>query len=146
MTSPASNPPSETGEAPAYQVSLDRVNALGRSAVAVLAARRVPASPSFLMPDHELSDPEELLREIAEFGPQEEGYIRSEMPIQEIVFRTILTRGNQPVPISELHEDLVSRWSTPLRPITVTQQGLARVLEHDTYYGFVSEEDTASEG
>ena len=145
MTTPASNPSPEPGQTPAYHVSLDRVTALGRSAVAVLADRRVPASPSFLKPDHELSDPEELLREIAEFGAQEEDYIRSEMPIQEIVFRTILTRGNHPIPISELHEDLVNRWSTPLRPITVTRQGLARVLEQDTYYGFASAESPEPE-
>ncbi len=140
MTIPASNPSAGPGEIPAYHISLDRVTALGRSAVAVLAARRVPASPSFLKPDYELSDPEELLREIAEFGPQEQDYIRSEMPIQEIVFRTILTRGNQPIALRELHEDLVTRWSTPLRPITVTREGLARVLDQDTYYGFTSEE------
>ena len=146
MTTPASNPSPAPGETPAYHVSLDRVTALGRSAVAVLAARRVPASPSFMKPDRELSDPEELLREIAEFGPQEEDYIRSEMPIQEIVFRTILTRGNQPIALSELHGDLVNRWSTPLRPITVTREGLARVLDQDTYYGFASAESPEPEG
>ncbi len=140
MTTTAANPSSDAEESPAYHVSLGRISDLGRSPVTILAARRVPASPSLMKPDHELSDPEELLREIAEFGPQEEDYIRSEMPIQEIVFRTILTRGNQPIALSELHQDLVSRWSTPLRPITVTREGLARVLDQDTYYGFASSE------
>jgi hypothetical protein len=135
MTTPASSSP-QAGASPAYYISFDRVAELGRSAVAVLADRRAPASPSFLKQDHELTDPEELVEEIAEFGPQEEDYIRSDMPIQEIVFRMLLARRNRPTPLQELHEELTGKWSTAVRPINVTESGLARILDQDNYYGF----------
>ncbi len=136
MTTPASGPSSEADVSPRYYISFARVAAFGRSAVAVLAARRVPMSPSMVQEDHELTDPQALVEEIAEFGPQEEDFIRSDMPIKEIVFRMLLARGNRPAPLWELHEELTGKWSTSLRPINVTESGLAKILDQDNYYGF----------
>ena len=59
------------------------------------------------------------------------------MPIQEIVFRLLLTRRNTPTLLSDLHYELTEKWSTPVRPINITENGLARILNSDTYYGFV---------
>lgn len=58
------------------------------------------------------------------------------MPIQEIVFRTMLARRNEPIPLVELHRALTERWSTPVRPIHVSQKSLGRILDSDDYYGF----------
>ena len=60
------------------------------------------------------------------------------MPLQEIVFRTLLLRGEEPMPLSELHAELTEKWSTPIRPITLTVAGLGRVLESDVFYGFAA--------
>lgn len=142
MTMPASNPFSGAETHLAYYISFDRVRALGRSPVSVLAARRgLPSHEEDHGPeDHELFDCNALVAEIAEFSAKEEGYIRSEMPIQEIVFRMLLARGNRPTQLAELHEELTEKWSTPVRPINVTEKGLARILDQDTYYGFSHDE------
>jgi hypothetical protein len=38
--------------------------------------------------------------------------------------------------LRELHYELTERWSSPIRPITVTVSGLARILDSDVFYGF----------
>ena len=120
-----------------YQVSFDRLAELQRSAISILADRRPQSSPSRQSPDNELTNPQKLLEEIAEHSASDEGFIRTEMPMQEIVFRVLLSRRNAPTPLEELHHELTERWSTPVRPINVTQEGLSRVLDADRYYGFV---------
>ncbi len=119
-----------------YHVSFDRLEQLNRSAVALLAARRSPGSPSLLEPDHELDNPQALVDEIVQYGSQEEEYINSNLPIQEIVFRTLLLGGNQPMSVGDLHHELTEKWSTPVRPINVSVQSLLRILDSDDYYGF----------
>ncbi len=127
---------SATGDSPLYCISFEKLTALGRSAVTVLAARRGPDSPSRVQEDFTLDNPQELVEEIAEFGAQEEGFIRENMPVQEIVFRILLGRRNEPTPLGMLHHELTETWSTPTRPINLTEAGLARILDGDTYYGF----------
>ena len=136
MTTPNPDAPQQEEETPLYFISLERLNELNRSAITLLAARRTPMSPSLLKEDHELEDPQELLDEIAEFCGDEEDFIHTNMPIQEIVFRTLLTRRNEPISLAELHHDLTEKWSTPVRPIHVSFKNLGRILDGDDYYGF----------
>lgn len=123
-------------ESPMYQVSFERLVQLKRSAVQLIAARRPPSCPSRGKPDHELSDPEELVSEIADHSADEEGFIRSDLPVQEMIFRVLLTRSNEPTTLRDLHYEVTERWSTPIRPINLTEKGLERILDADTYYGF----------
>ena len=136
MTTPDTTRQLEDGESILYRISFQRLDELSRSPVAVLAARRGPSCPSLLKPDHELDDPQELVEEIAEYCSPEQGFIRSDMPIQEIVFRVLLTRANQGMSLGDLHYELTENWSTPIRPINFTVEGLRRILDNDTYYGF----------
>ena len=123
-------------ESPLYHVSFDRLVELRRSAVALVAERRVPACPSLMTPPHELDDPQALIDEIAEFCGDDRDFIHNNMAIQEIVFRTLLANANQPMTLEALHYELTERWSTPVRPINISEAGLERVLEADDYYGF----------
>ena len=123
-------------ETPVYFVSFERLAALNRSPIVLIAGRRMPSCPSFQQPDHELSDPQALVDEIAQHCAEEEGFIQSSMTIQEIVFRTILARRNSPTSLTELHHELTERWSTPIRPINITEERLQRVLDTDDFYGF----------
>ncbi len=123
-------------DSPLYHVSFDRLVELRRSAVALVAERRVPACPSLMTPAHELDDPQALIDEIAEFCGGDKDFIHNNMAIQEIVFRTLLANANQPMTLEALHYELTERWSTPLRPINISEAGLERVLEADDYYGF----------
>ena len=118
-----------------YHVSLARLDQLNRSAVHLIASRLTEACPSFDRPVHELAV-SELIREIREFHADSDEFIRFDMPIKEIVFRTLLARGNEPIALSDLHHELTGRWSNALRPISIEESLLRRVLETDTYYGF----------
>lgn len=136
MTIPDPETAEKTLETVLYYISFERIEQLNRSAVAILAARRGPSCPSLLQPEHELTDPMELVVEIAKYCSDEPGFVRHDMPIQEMVFRMLLLRGNKPTPLKELHYDLTEKWSSPTRPISITQENLNRVLSSDTFYGF----------
>ena len=118
-----------------YHISIARLERSNRSAVHLIAGRLTEDCPSYGRPPQELNAVE-LMGEIKEFHGDTEDFIRSDMPIKEIAFRTLLTRGNEPLALGELHRELTGRWSNPLRPISIEQSLLARVLETDTYYGF----------
>lgn len=134
VPSPEDSPLQE--ESPLYYISFARLAELQRSAVTLLAERRGPMVPSRMQADHELDDPQELLEEIATYSAAEEDFINSNMPIQEIVFRTLLARRNRPTTLADLHYELTERWSTPVRPISVSPRSLQRILDSDIYYGF----------
>ena len=119
-----------------YHISFDRLEGLRRSPVALIADRRVESCPSMLTPLHELDDPQALIEEIAEHCGDGENFIHSNMAVQEIVFRTLLANGNKPMSLEALHYELTERWSTPLRPITLSEESLESVLDADDYYGF----------
>lgn len=144
MTSPEPGTPEQSEETAQpeesrlYRISFERLAELKRSAVLLLAERRTPSCPSLQRPDQELSDPQDLVDEIAQYCGDEEGFIHVNMAIKEIVFRTLLARRNQPTSLYDLHYELTERWSTPIRPINVTEDGLRRILEADSYYGFAS--------
>ena len=38
--------------------------------------------------------------------------------------------------LGEIHRELTQRWGNTLRPISIDQDRLRRVLNADTYYGF----------
>ena len=119
-----------------YFISFERLKEMNRSALVLVAERRGPSFPSREKPDHELTDVKVLMDEIAEHYAEDEGFIRTEMPIQEIVFRILLTVRNQPTPLRDLHYELTERWATPARPINISELGLRRLLDADTHYGF----------
>ena len=132
-------PEPETPEPPKYFVSFKRLEELERSAVILVAARRVASCPSMSKPMHELTDPKALITEISRHYQDDEDYIKSDMPLMEIVFRILLSRRNEPTSLTDLHYELTERWATPVRPINVTEEGLKRVLDGDNYYGFARE-------
>jgi hypothetical protein len=136
MSIPDSDLSPQNGNSPKYFISFERLTQLGRSPIHVLASRRGPSAPSRLKPDNELDNPAQLVEEIAEFSVKEPDYIHSGLPLQEIVFRILLGRLNQPTPLQDLHYELTERWSTPMRPINITEEGLERILDCDTFYGF----------
>ena len=127
----------EQTEAPTFLISVDRLKQLERSPVHLVAGRLTSNSPSKAKPMKDLDDVKALIREIAQNFKNDPDFIRSDMPVQEIVFRTLLARGNRPMSLSDLHYELTERWATPIRPIVITEERLLRILDSDTYYGFV---------
>ncbi len=123
-------------ENPMFLISLDRLDQLERSPVHLVAGRLASTSPSKSKPINELGDVKGLIREIAQNYKNDPNFIRSDMPVQEIIFRTLLARGNRPMSLLDLHYELTERWATPIRPIVITEKRLLRILDSDTYYGF----------
>ncbi|MDA1128489.1 MAG: hypothetical protein O2913_07305 [Chloroflexi bacterium] len=121
---------------PMFLISVDRLKQLERSPVHLVAGRLSPNSPSKSKPVRELGDVKVLIREIAQNYKTDPDFIRADMPVQEIIFRTLLARGNRPMSLKDLHYELTERWATPVRPIVFTQERLLRILDSDTYYGF----------
>ena len=136
MTEPEWVSGEQTEENFFYIISFERLEELNRSALVLVAERRGPSLPSRDKPDHELTNVQALVDEIAEHYTEDEGFIRTEMPIQEIVFRILLTRRNRPTPLRDLHYELTEHWATPVRPINISELGLRRILDADTHYGF----------
>ena len=127
----------EPEEIPRFEVSFTRLEELERSPIPIIAGRWTANSPSRAKPVSEMPDAKALVREIAKNHNDDPDYIRSDMPIQEIVFRTLLAGGNKPILLTDLHHELTERWATPIRPIVISQDRLLRILDSDTYYGFV---------
>ncbi len=123
-------------ENPMFLISIDRLNELERSPVHLIAGRLASTSPSKSKPINEMGEVKGLIREIAQNYKTDPNFIRSDMPVQEIIFRTLLARSNRPMSLSDLHYELTERWATPVRPIVITEERLLRILDSDTYYGF----------
>ena len=127
-------PPAE--EAAYYVIDLSRAQELNRSLVAILRDRRCSSCKERLEANGETPSEEEHIKEIAECCSNEDGFIRAEMPMQEIVFRTILSGGNQPVSLEEIHNLVTDRWYTPVNPRNISRGGIKLVLDNDVYYAF----------
>ena len=123
-------------ENPLFLISVDRLKMLERSAVHLIAGRLTAESPSKSKSIAEMGDVKVLIREISQNYKNDSSYIRSDMPMQEIMFRTLLARNNRPMSLTDLHYELTERWATPIRPIVITEERLLRILDNDTYYGF----------
>ncbi|PKB83755.1 MAG: hypothetical protein BZY88_01570 [SAR202 cluster bacterium Io17-Chloro-G9] len=133
-------PEPEVKVPPNYYISFPRLEQLKRSPVVLVAARRVQGCPSMSRPDSELKDAQALVTEIAQHYQEDEDFIRTDMPMMEIVFRILLSRRNRPMSLTDLHYELTERWATPVRPLNISESGLQKILEGDNYYGFARSE------
>lgn len=133
---PATQQPQETNGSLEYHISFERLKELKRSATFLLASRLDPEAPETFGAEQGGMSPEALVEEIAGRYADEEEFIQAELPVQEIIFRMLVLRRNEPVSLQYLQQQLNERWSTPVRPINVTLHGLKRILDADTYYGF----------
>ena len=121
-----------------YRFSLERLEELNRSPLPLLLARLNTACPSYGKTPADIGNPADLVDEISAHCGGDDDFINPAMPLQEILFRTLLLQAGEPMTLADLHEELTERWSSPIRPITVTLGGLARVLDNDVFYGFAA--------
>ena len=133
MTTVAANTRLESLE---YRFSLERLVELNRSPGPLLLARLNTACPSYGKTAADIDNPNDLNAEIRAHCADDPDFIRQSMPLQEIVFRTLLLADDQTMTLGEIHNELSERWSSPIRPITVTLAGLSKILDNDVFYGF----------
>ena len=128
---------------PSYVVDPSKADALNRSLAVLLASRRCADCLEQLEGQGGNMSAEEHIRHIAECCSQQEGFIQPEMPMQEIVFRTLLAGGNKPATLSYLHNEVTETWYTPMNPRSLSVDNVKRVLDGDNYYGFARVETAA---
>ncbi len=140
MTTPdaqseSASPPQEEKE-PSYILDPQRAAEEDLSLEFVLLGRRCSSCRERLEETGEMPTVKQHIAQIAKCCALKEGFIRPQMPIQEIVFRILLSERNQPASLSHLHSLLTEEWATPMNPKNVSAEDLKRILASDNYYGF----------
>lgn len=133
-------------EIPYYVIDQSRVAELDRSVTALLLSRRCPSCKTRLKSRRRVPSEEAQIKEIAECCATREGFIRADMPMQEIIFRSILSEGNKPVSLEKLHYLVTDQWYSPVNPRSISAGGLKLVLDNDLYYGFAQVPEPAEQG
>ena len=128
-----------------YFIDAARARELDHSLAVILLSRRCASCRAKLEANQENPTEEQHMKEIAKSCSTQDGFIRPEMPMQEIIFRMLLSRGNKPVNLEELHYAVTDEWYTPANPRSITLDNLKRVLEYDMYYGFKEVLETSVE-
>ena len=129
-------PETEVAEETYYLIDVSDNRPATRSLPGMLLTRRCPTCRARLEESGDLPSPEVQIQEIAQDCSNEDGFIRPEMPMQEIMFRAILAGSNQPISLTNLHGLITDRWYTPTNARSISIESLKRVLDTDTYYGF----------
>ncbi|MFC1920271.1 hypothetical protein ACFLYQ_00935 [Chloroflexota bacterium] len=78
--------------------------------------------------------PNKLLSAIKDCCSKQSGFITTDLPVTESIFRALLAGGNEPVEIVELGERLKG-WRGGSSG-SASRTILSRLLMHDQYYGF----------
>ena len=121
---------------PSYVIDPARVAELNRSLATILYSRRCASCKARLEASGAAPSAQEHMKEISKCCATQDGFIRPEMPMQEIMFRTILSGGNRPVSLERLHYAVTDTWYTPINPRNISASSLRQVLDSDDYYGF----------
>ena len=129
-------PDSVEEESPGYVINPVRVSDTERSMTAMLLGRRCPTCQTRIGTNKKPTTEKAHFKEIPGCCAKKDGFIRADMPMQEILFRTILAAGNKPVSLERLHYEVTEGWYTPINPRNIAMINLKRVLDSDTYYGF----------
>ena len=123
-------------EPPDYVINPSRVSSTDRSLASMLLGRRCPTCQARISTNKKPTTEKAHFKEIAGCCAKKEGFIRADMPMQEILFRTILAAANKPVNLERLHYQITEGWYTPVNPRNISMNNLKRVLDSDVYYGF----------
>ena len=129
---------------PSYVIDPSKADDLNRSLAALLASRRCTDCREQLQAQGGSVSTEEHISRIGKCCSKQEGFIQPEMPMQEIIFRTLLAGGNKPATLSHIHYEVTETWYTPMNPRSVSVSKVKRVLESDNYYGFTKVEAAAA--
>ena len=121
---------------PHYVIDPSRLQEFERSLLAMLLSRRCPSCKPKVAARVKPPTEAEHIKQFAKCCSKREGFIRPNMPMQEIIFRSILSEGNQPVSVEQLHELVTARWYSPANPRSLSPDALKQVLDKDVYYGF----------
>jgi len=127
----------EVGEAePRYCIDLGWYGEQGRSFVALARSRLCPhweERHSPLPSDEECEA--ELIAIIMDCCSKEEGFVTSNLPLLELVFRLFLANGNKPMDLVQIQEGLQGWLEEASNSRNISLPVMKRIIEGDRYYG-----------
>jgi hypothetical protein len=113
-----------------YFVDLNWYKEQGRSFAILAASRLCPISRKKEKSKAEAT----LMRTIKQCCSKREGFLSSNMPLLEMVFRIFLANGNQPLKLGQIQEQLQQLGDiSGTRDLSIPR--LKRILDYDQYYG-----------
>lgn len=114
-----------------YFIDLNWYQEHKRSFTTLAASRLCPSSRKKGIPKSEAT----LFRTIKQCCSKGEGFLTPNMPLLEMIFRILLTNGNQPLELEEIQERLQQCLgdSSGARDLSIPK--LKRIIENDRYYG-----------
>jgi hypothetical protein len=113
-----------------YFVDLNWYPEQGRSFAILAASRLCPISRKKEKSKAEAA----LMRTIKQCCSKREGFLSSNMPLLEMVFRIFLANGNQPLKLGQIQEQLQQLGDiSGTRDLSIPR--LKRILDNDQYYG-----------
>ena len=128
-------PESSTEEESYYVIDPLRLRELNRSLDSMLE-NRCPGYKDNLKPKKRGTTDNDLLKAASSACTKQEGFILPGLPLQDIVFRSLIRVGNKVTSLTYLHEEVTDKWYTPLNPRSLSSGDLKKVLDTDMYYGF----------
>ena len=133
-TTPQEETPSED---PRYTVEPGLIESQGRSVAVVVVDRLCDAALAKLKtPDawRSLSFPQ-MRRLARESCAKQDDYLEARQPVLETIFRMLLVSPSGTMPLSDIHERLVTLWTTSPWPRHIAIDALRRVLDHAEHFG-----------
>ncbi len=113
-----------------YFIDMNWYQEQGRSFATLATSRLCPTSRKKDKSKSEAA----LLRTLKQCCSKREGFITTNMPLLEMIFRLFLANGNQPLALEQIQEQLQQLSDiSSVRDISLTR--LKRIIENDRYYG-----------
>ena len=125
----------ETESVTPYYVDLDSAEEQGRSAAAMVAARRTyKVRQGDTEETKEAFNVQDYLDQIVQQCAGDPDYLPPDTPFKEAAFRVMLGGGNSPITAEEISEDLTKRWAMSPYPRETSPDVITKMLEHGKSY------------
>ncbi|MEE8470909.1 MAG: hypothetical protein V3S51_06235 [Dehalococcoidia bacterium] len=116
---------------PLYFIDLNWYREQERSFVTLAESRLCPSTHTKTTRKSEAA----LLNTMRQCCSKREGFIAPTMPFLEMVFRTFLANGNQPLDLEQLQAKLEECLRDSISPRDLSVTKLRRIIDNDSYYG-----------
>ncbi len=125
----------ETEVVTRYRVDLDSAEEYGRSAAAMVGARRTyQVRQGDTEETIEAFEVQDYLDQIVQQCADDPEYLLAATPLKEAAFRVLLAGGNSPMTAEEISEELTKRWAMSPYPRDTSPAVVAKMLEHSDSY------------
>ncbi len=118
-----------------YHVDLDSAEEQGRSAAAMVAARRTyQVRQGDTEETMEAFNTQDYLDQLVKQCADDPEYLLPDTPLKEAAFRVLLAGGNKPMTAEEISEDLTKRWAMSPYPRDTSPAVVTKMLAHSDSY------------